>query len=140
MNKTYLLNWNPEAWEWGDVDNAVNVIKSTGCYIRRWSCGNISKNPISVGDDIYLIKLGTDTNGIIGRGICVCPTYIGKHWSGYGQANYIDIAFHEISPITPIISISELPLGVNWQNQSAQRIYDEAIVDQLHTMWLNKIL
>jgi len=140
VSKTYLLNWNPETWEWHDINNAVSSINTTGCYIRRWSCGNIHKNPINIGDDIYLIKLGTNTNGIIARGICVCPTYSGKHWGGVGQANYIDVAFHELSPVTPIISIDELPIGLNWQNQSAQRIYDETLIDQLHMLWLSKIL
>ena len=139
--KTYLLNWNPENWIWHDMQDGIKTVNTTGCYIRRWSCGNISKNPINIGDDIYLIKLGTETNGIIARGTCICPTYAGKHWGGIGRANYIDIAFHDISSdANPIITVDELPIGVNWQNQSAQRIYDDQIIDKLDILWYNKFL
>lgn len=132
--KTYLFNWNPNTWIWHDMQTGIDEISSKGVYIRRWSCGNISKNPVSIGDDIYLICLGTNNNGIIARGTCVCPTYVGKHWGGTGKANYIDVAFHHISP-NPIILVSELPTNVNWENQSAQRIYDDSVVDILDEIW-----
>jgi len=60
--KTYLLAWNPNRWEWGNIDEMSNDVKNGNVVYDRWSLG-ASKRP-KKGDKFFLIRLGEEPKGI----------------------------------------------------------------------------
>jgi 5-methylcytosine-specific restriction protein A len=90
---TYLFTWNPDKWDWADLQENIEQLETVGYIERRWSCGN-SKN-IKKGDRIFLIRVGKEPKGIMGSGYAKSSYYVGPHWDGtIGKTtNYIDIEF-----------------------------------------------
>lgn len=90
---TFLFTWNPEKWEWLDLQESIDRLDSVGFFHRQWSCGN-SKS-IRKGDRIFLIRLGKEPKGIMGSGYAKSSYYTAPHWDGIKEhkTNYIDIDF-----------------------------------------------
>jgi hypothetical protein len=49
---TYLLAWNPQRWQWGDLCEYVQRVAEEGSVVRRWSCG--SSTQIKKGDRLFI--------------------------------------------------------------------------------------
>lgn len=76
---TYLLTWNPDFWQWENIENHVEQIKTTGSYIESWSCGVTKK--IIHGDRVFLMKLGSkQIKGIVASGWVIKDSHFDKHW------------------------------------------------------------
>ena len=90
---TFLFTWNPQKWNWTDLQESIEHLDKVGYVVRRWSCGN-SKN-IKKGDRVFLVRLGEEPKGILGSGYAKSSYYVATHWDGtQGKtANYIDIEF-----------------------------------------------
>lgn len=90
---TYLFTWNPQKWNWTDLQESIDHLDNVGYVVRRWSCGN-SKS-IKKGDRVFLVRLGEEPRGIMGSGYAKSSYYVAPHWDGtQGKiANYIDIEF-----------------------------------------------
>lgn len=90
---SFLFTWNPQKWNWNDLQESIEHLDNVGYIVRRWSCGN-SKN-IKKGDRIFLVRLGEEPKGIMGSGYAKSSYYVAPHWDGtQGEtANYIDIEF-----------------------------------------------
>lgn len=90
---TFLFTWNPQKWNWTDLQESIEHLDNVGYVVRRWSCGN-SKN-IKKGDRVFLVRLGEEPKGIMGSGYAISSYYVAPHWDGtQGKtANYIDIEF-----------------------------------------------
>jgi 5-methylcytosine-specific restriction protein A len=90
---TFLFTWNPQKWNWIDLQESIDHLENVGYIARRWSCGN-SKN-IKKGDRVFLVRLGEEPRGIIGSGYAKSSYYVSPHWDGTEgkTANYIDIEF-----------------------------------------------
>ena len=90
---TFLFTWNPQKWNWTDLQESIEHLDNVGYVVRRWSCGN-SKN-IKKGDRVFLVRLGEEPKGILGSGYAKSSYYVAPHWDGtQGKtANYIDIEF-----------------------------------------------
>ncbi|HRN34562.1 MAG TPA: HNH endonuclease [Saprospiraceae bacterium] len=91
--KTFLFTWNPQKWNWVDLQENIDHLEKVGYLQIQWSCGN-SKN-IKKGDRIFLVRLGEEPRGIMGSGYAKSSYYVAPHWDGtVGKtANYIDIEF-----------------------------------------------
>ena len=63
--KTYLLTWNPNKWDWDNLEDEISNHKEKGYSDSRWSCRNKS---IKKGDRVFLIRLGEEPKGIIASG------------------------------------------------------------------------
>ena len=48
---TFLFAWNPNRWDWEDLQESIEHLKKVGYVERRWSCGN-SKS-IRKGDRVF---------------------------------------------------------------------------------------
>lgn len=121
--KTYLLTWNPEKWQWTNLEEAVVEANLTGNYSDEWSCG-VNKH-IRPGDRIFLIRLGKDPKVIIGSGFVTSDVFLSAHWddalSSKGKlANRVNIEFDILSEM-PIITDEELEKlsGQRWFPQSS---------------------
>ena len=90
---TYLFTWNPQKWNWTNLQESIDHLDNVGYVVRRWSCGN-SKS-IKKGDRVFLVRLGEEPRGIMGSGYAKSSYYVAPHWDGtQGKiANYIDIEF-----------------------------------------------
>lgn len=92
-SSTYLFAWNPNEWDWTDLQTSIDHLNNVGHVERRWSCGNSKR--IKKGDRIFLIRLGKNPKGIIGSGYAKSSFYVAPHWDGTPdkKTNYIDIEF-----------------------------------------------
>ena len=90
---TYLFSWNPQKWNWIDLQESINHLEKVGYVVKRWSCGN-SKS-IKEGDRVFLVRLGEEPRGIMGSGYAKSSYYVAPHWDGTNgkTSNYIDIDF-----------------------------------------------
>jgi hypothetical protein len=77
---TFLFAWNPNRWDWEDLQESIEHLEKVGYVERRWSCGN-SKS-IRKGDRVFLIRLGNEPRGIMGSGYAKSSYYVAPHWDG----------------------------------------------------------
>ncbi|GAB3533154.1 hypothetical protein GCM10027443_18160 [Pontibacter brevis] len=142
--ETYLFTWNPDKWDWSDLEQGIKQLETIGYFERQWSCGN-SKS-IQKGDRIFLIRLGVEPKGIIGSGYAKSSYYKGQHWDGTeGKfTNYIDIEFDVLinpkyNDILPVDALEFIdPNGVQlWFPQQSGISIKSAIRDELETVWFN---
>lgn len=87
--KTWLLTWNPKYWPWNDRHNGwlelKHQIDQVGKAYATWSCGN--NKSISVGDRIFLMRLGEEPKGIVASGFAASAVFEGPHWDPERFAN-----------------------------------------------------
>lgn len=93
---SYLLTWNPALWTWPTFENDLRQFEKTQRFDQRWSCGNTKR--ISKGDQVFLLRLGTQPKGIIGRGIVTKESFVAEHWdekraSSGDTTNYVEFNF-----------------------------------------------
>lgn len=69
MPATFLVLWNPNRWEWGNLPNYANGLERE----ITWSCGNTKK--ISKGDRIFMVHLGQEPRGIFASGKALSKPY-----------------------------------------------------------------
>lgn len=144
---TFLFAWNPNKWDWVDLQKKINQIETVGYTEERWSCGN-SKS-IKKGDRVFLIRLGQEPRGIMGSGYAKSSIYVASHWDGTegNTSNYIDIDFDIlINPEENVLFDKEAlevidPNNIqNWfPHQSGISIKQE-IVGALESKWFNFII
>ncbi|HEX8465446.1 MAG TPA: hypothetical protein VF627_12590, partial [Abditibacterium sp.] len=135
---TYLLTWNPNAYEWDDFDECVAQIKSEGTFEMRWSTG-VTKRIVE-GDRCFLMRLGEAPKGIIASGIFISKTFYAPHWNGevdreclYATAE-IDVllTLHEILPLE--ILKANFP-SYNWTPQASGQSIPDPMASQLEALW-----
>lgn len=81
----FVLNWNPDKWEWpsGEYAEAVRATAAGGTWPRRWSLG-VRKSGIHRGDRAVLLRQGRD-RGLVGHGIFTSEVITAPHWDGSGR-------------------------------------------------------
>ncbi len=143
---TFLFAWNPNRWDWEDLQESIDQLEKVGYIERRWSCGN-SKS-IKKGDRIFLIRLGQEPRGIMGSGYAKSSYYVAPHWDGTKgkTTNYIDIEFDIlINPNENTLfdkeSLEALdPNNVQqWFPQQSGISIKKDVVDALELNWFNFI-
>lgn len=75
---SFLYIWNPEKWQWSDLQNVIFQVNNDELLDLYWSCGNTKK--IVPGDTFFLMRLGVDPKGIIGFGFVLSTPYLLPHW------------------------------------------------------------
>jgi 5-methylcytosine-specific restriction protein A len=144
---TFLFTWNPQKWEWTDLQKNIDLLEKVGYFSSRWSCGK-SKS-IKKGDRVFLVRLGDEPRGIMGSGYAKSSYYTSSHWDGtIGKtANYIDIEFDIlIDPEThPLFHKKYLdkvdPNNIqNWFPQQSGIAIKSDILSLLESTWLDFIL
>ncbi len=143
---TFLFVWNPQRWDWTDLQETIEHLETVGYVVKRWSCGN-SKN-IKKGDRVFLIRLGEEPKGIIGSGYAKSSYYTAPHWDGTEgkTTNYIDIEFDIlINPSKNILFDKELldktdPDKIQqWFPQQSGISIKPKIISLLETNWFDFI-
>jgi hypothetical protein len=72
-DKAFLFGWNPVKWEWPELDDDIQKLKSTGKFEDNWSV--ISHKSIRPGDRAYMVRLGVEPRGIFGSGTIASEPY-----------------------------------------------------------------
>lgn len=143
---TFLFTWNPNKWEWQDLQKGITQIESIGFYERRWSCGNSKK--IRQGDRAFLMRLGENPKGIMGSGYAKSSYYQSEHWDGTPQklTNYIDIEFDVLlNPNSQEILSSDAlelikpELRQRWFPEQSGIQLKDGITEPLEELWINFI-
>lgn len=143
---THLLSWNPDKWDWIDIDSAINDLQVTGLYRDSWSCG-VNKS-IQIGDRLFLIRLGKEPKGICASGYAISNVYQGTHWSGDPSklANYIIFEYDVLlNPAKDkILEMDILKTGIlaeqHWSTQNSGIVIRPNVVDELEKIWFSFIL
>ena len=143
---TFLFAWNPNRWDWIDLEQTINHLETVGYVEKKWSCGN-SKS-IKKGDRIFLIRLGKEPRGIMGSGYAKSSYYIAPHWDGtQGKtSNYINIDFDIL--INPnvnslfgkeLLEASDINGIQLWFTQQSGISIKHEVVENLESNWFNFI-
>lgn len=143
---THLLSWNPDKWDWIDIDTAINDLQVTGVYRGSWSCG-VNKS-IQIGDRLFLIRLGKEPKGICASGYAISNVYKDVHWSGDKNklANYISFEYDVLlNPAKDkILGMDKLKTGIlaeqHWSTQNSGIMIKPNIAEELEKVWFNFIL
>lgn len=137
---TYLLTWNPEKWQWDDIQDDIAEIVERGFCRNSWSSGVTKK--IQPDDRIFLMKLGKPPRGIVASGWATSDVFQDVHWGDKSKvALYVEVHFDTIlnpaqDAIFPIERLdSEIYSGVNWTPQASGMSIPDKIAEQLEKDW-----
>lgn len=139
---SYLFTWNPERWQWIDIESAISEISIKGYYSGRWSSGSTRK--IVTGDRVFLMKLGkSKPRGVMASGWVASDVFQEVHWGDATKlANYNFIHFDTIlNPAHEGIFPIELLLGsekysrMHWTPQASGTQIPDDIAEQLERDW-----
>lgn len=96
--KVWLLSWNPDKWQWSNYAKCCSDTKEGKAYVEDWTCQNTHT---SIGDEVFLMKLGDSPRGIIGYGIVNSDGHKEPHFdlekaaqgieSNHIQAKYVQL-------------------------------------------------
>ena len=94
----WLITWNPQYWGWDNYEEWAKGTKNGNSYSVDWTCN--SKQP-KIGDQVFLMKLGTEPRGIIAHGVVSKPSYDAPHYDGDKAAAgvttpHINVEFDDI--------------------------------------------
>jgi len=143
---SFLFAWNPNKWDWADLQESIDHLENVGYVERRWSCGN-SKS-IKKGDRVFLIRLSEEPRGIMGSGYAKSSYYIAPHWDGSNgkTTNYVDIEFDIlINPskngLFDKTSLDKIdPSGLQqWFPQQSGISIKPGVLDALESEWFDFI-
>lgn len=143
---TFLFAWNPNRWDWVDLQACIDQLENVGYVERRWSCGNSKR--IKKGDRVFLIRLGEEPIGIMGSGYSKSSYYVAPHWDDTKgkTTNYIDIEFDIlINPDNNVLFDKESLDNIDsknvqqWFPQQSGIFIKPEIVDSLESNWFNFI-
>lgn len=142
MKRAWLLTWNPEHWKWEDYQDACAKSKRGIPYEISWN--SQSKQP-EIGDDVFLMRVGTAPKGIVAHGYVTeasheAPHYTAERSDAGDTLNYLDVAFDWIqyAPEEPILSqeaLKEAYPEQAWSPQGSGIEVREPVHDGLMQMW-----
>lgn len=146
---TYLLTWNPNKWEWTDINDAIKSFKATGNLVDRWSYGNTKK--ISPGDRLFLIRQSKEPKGIFASGWATSGCIQDEHWDEEKAnqgilAKYVTIKYDVLlNPFTDrILSRLELNEGMlgnmHWSTQPSGISIPRDISAELERKWAEVVM
>jgi len=76
-SKTYLLTWNPNRWEWVNIEDRSDDVLYNGHYETSWSCRN---HKVAPGDRVFLMRQGEEPRGIFASGTAISEVFEDRHW------------------------------------------------------------
>ncbi len=138
---TYLLTWNPERWQWSNIQDEIAIINKKGFCDERWSSGVTKK--IQPNDRVFLMKLGGQKpRGIMASGWATSEVFQDVHWGdGTKLALYVDVHFDTIidpsqESIFPIELLQDgIYSRVNWTPQKSGNSIPNDVAEQLEKDW-----
>ena len=136
----FLFAWNPDKWEWPDIEQDVKDLADTGIFVDAWSCA--SHKAVREGDRAYLIKLGKDPKGIIGSGYISSEPFMGENHRGQPRMRILINFERLLDPYNEeILSLDVLKSGSlaaqHWSTQSSGIKIRPEVAVELEQVWLD---
>lgn len=139
-----ILTWNPNRWDWTDLPERVERVRSGTERDMRWSAGG-TRN-IAIGTRVYLLRQGEEPRGIMGSGWTTSAVYPDEHWDEERAAEGIDAYYVDwtadilLNPeVTPPLDVRHLPRGpaskANWRPQASGTSISAEAAEQLEAIW-----
>jgi hypothetical protein len=137
--KAYLFGWNPQKFEWADLDDDKKKLADTGKLEDNWSV--ISHKSIRPGDRAYIVRVGVEPKGIFASGIIASDPYPAFR----NGLHYYRIIVAMDALLNPdkeaILTLDILKTGnlvaQNWTPQASGISIRPELVDELEGVWLN---
>lgn len=143
---TWLLTWNPDRWDWEDLDATVARVRKGRRRNDRWSCG-VTRS-IRSGDRLFLLRQGKEPRGIFASGWAVSDAYPDEHWDEDAPSSvtmYVELRFDALLNPEKEVILSRQALDVpvlrevHWNTQrSGIRINDKAAA-VLERIWAGTV-
>lgn len=138
---TYLLIWNPDRWQWYDIEDDIAQINESGICKARWSCGSTKK--IIPNDRVFLMKLGHQKpRGIMASGWVNSNVFQDIHWGDESKlANYVYVHFDTLidpvkDAILPIEFLKEhVSSKIIWTPQASGMTIPTNVAERLEVEW-----
>jgi len=141
---TFLFAWNPNKWDWTDLDENIENLKMSGSVTQKWSC--VAHRQIKPGDRAFLVRLGVEPKGIMGSGTVISEPFLSQHWSGEDKlVHRVLIEFDTLLNPTEdsllgidILDQGELSNQV-WTPQSSGISIKPELTEELEAVWFDFI-
>lgn len=137
---TYLLTWNPEKWQWEDLQDDIAELSRKGLLEFRWSAGVTKK--IQPDDRVFLMKLGKPPRGIVASGWTISNVKRDAHFKDKSKkALYVHLNFDTVLDPQQSIFPIEILLhdksykGVHWTPQASGTTIPDEVAQQLEKDW-----
>lgn len=140
--KTYLFAWNPDKWNWTDLEENIQSISNSGRVTQIWSCKSYKR--IKPGDRAFLVRVGVEPKGIMGSGTIVSEPFKSQHWSGEDKlVHRVLIEFDTLlnPELEPLLDLNILKRNnfsnQVWTPQSSGISISPEIIEELESVWFN---
>ena len=124
--RSWLLSWNPKNWDWSSLADDRTRTRAGEIVTHAWRCA--SKAP-RVGDQIFLVRTGSDPKGIVAAGSIARPPYDAPHYNAEKadageMVRFIDVDFSDVrdaalDPIVPLDALQREATDQVWNPQSS---------------------
>lgn len=144
--RAWLLTWNPASRVWTDYKARCKDTKLGNKFVEPWSCA--SKQP-AVGDEIFLIKIGSKPRGILAHGYVAKEAYETDHYDPEKAAagvksNHIDVEYdwiqdYDTEPILMQDDLKNMLPDQQWSPMGFGIEIKSNVLPELKKMWLELI-
>ena len=142
--RSWLLAWNPNMWNWEDLSKAAELTQNGNTYSTTWACTSSGVVP---GDRVYIITLGTTNNGIMASGYATSTQYEYEHWDPDKRADGhknkgIDISLDHVidigcqDPLSQVFLKNQFP-DQHWSPQGSGISIKDHYVEALEKAWID---
>lgn len=141
LQNTFLFSWNPNHWDWDDIDDNIEELNTEGTLTIAWSCQSHKK--IKVGDRAFIVRLGTEPKGIMASGYITSHSYLGTNIKEE-EAYCVDIEFEYIlnprnAPLLSLETLRSKMPNQHWTPQASGTAIDPQYRSELEFLWFNTI-
>ena len=140
--KVWLIAWNKDNYQWNNYDELCEKTKRGETYVESWAFANTQ---VQIGEEVFLIKLGSHPKGIVAHGIVEKGIYEKEHYNPQKAAEgkserCVDVRFDRILNYErePILTQEELARSCNMQHWSPQNSGIEMVaeaVPMVKSLW-----
>jgi len=135
---TFLFAWNPVKFEWPEIAEQSQLLRSGGKVVEDWSCASHKK--VKKGDRAFISLVGVGTRGIFASGYIVSEPFIGRNKKG--KENYrvlIDLDVLLNPNAEPILTLDLLAIGKLgkqlWTPQASGISIRPELTEELEALW-----
>lgn len=140
IRTAFLFSWNPELWEWKDIQEKVEALEQEGKAMQAWTCQSYKR--MRPGDRAFFVRLGSEPRGIFASGRIVSAPYPTQHSEDVDTTQHsVMIEFdYLLNPtLDPILSIERLTSAIvsqqNWTPEASGIAIRPEVVDELEEEW-----
>jgi len=136
---TYLLTYNPDRWEWDELDDNVVRLKKKGYFDGRWNFGTNFRR-VAVGDRVFALRQTKEPKGIVAAGHVSSKPRKDIHYSDKKKTSwYVDVRFDALVSLEHILPVTALAKGklqgVPLKTRGSGAAIESGVADALETAW-----